>query len=143
MLSNAAEYFFRSGVQGKRLRATVMLLLASALRAPEAQGQGSVSDAEAASEQLGKQKGVAEIAEMIHVASLLHDDVLDNAATRRGMCAPLASPCVAPRGRAVCNRGGQEGVRSTRVGPGDIESDESSPCRPAIVPPLFCGGSGR
>jgi len=87
MLSNAAEYFFRSGVQGKRLRATVMLLLASALRAPEGEGPGERAVAEA-EQLLGKQKGVAEIAEMIHVASLLHDDVLDNAATRRGMCAP-------------------------------------------------------
>jgi geranyl diphosphate synthase len=32
-----------------------------------------------------RQRGIAEITEMIHVASLLHDDVLDDADTRRGV----------------------------------------------------------
>ena len=83
MLSNAAEYFFRSGVQGKRLRATVMLLLSSSLSVvPPA---GAPVSAEWMQEQIGKQKGVAEISEMIHVASLLHDDVLDDSSTRRGI----------------------------------------------------------
>jgi len=83
MLSNAAEYFFRTGVQGKRLRATVMLLMASSLSVmPPA---GTQVSAEQLDQQAARQKGVAEIAEMIHVASLLHDDVLDDSATRRGI----------------------------------------------------------
>lgn len=32
-----------------------------------------------------RQQRIAEITEMIHVASLLHDDVIDTASTRRGL----------------------------------------------------------
>ena len=32
-----------------------------------------------------RQQRIAEITEMIHVASLLHDDVIDAASTRRGL----------------------------------------------------------
>ena len=38
-----------------------------------------------------RQQRIAEIAEMIHVASLLHDDVLDDASTRRGVLSLNAS----------------------------------------------------
>ncbi|KAJ7948757.1 Solanesyl diphosphate synthase [Quillaja saponaria] len=57
-LASAAEYLFKMGVEGKRFRPTVLLLI---------------------------QQCIAEITEMIHVASLLHDDVLDDADTRRGI----------------------------------------------------------
>ncbi|MBA0840314.1 hypothetical protein Goarm_002904, partial [Gossypium armourianum] len=95
-LASAAEYFFRLGVEGKRFRPTVMyfygcgnlevlLLMATALNAhiPEPVG-GGVGDT-VATELRTRQQSIAEITEMIHVASLLHDDVLDDADTRRGI----------------------------------------------------------
>lgn len=84
-LASAAEYFFKMGVEGKRFRPTVLLLMATALnvRVPEPLRDG-VEDA-LASELRTRQQCIAEITEMIHVASLLHDDVLDDADTRRGI----------------------------------------------------------
>ncbi|XP_020883166.1 solanesyl diphosphate synthase 3, chloroplastic/mitochondrial isoform X2 [Arabidopsis lyrata subsp. lyrata] len=84
-LASAAEYFFKRGVQGKQFRSTVLLLMATALnlRVPEAL-IGESTDI-VSSELRVRQRGIAEITEMIHVASLLHDDVLDDADTRRGV----------------------------------------------------------
>ncbi|KAI3965731.1 hypothetical protein MKX01_010688 [Papaver californicum] len=83
-LASAAEYFFKMGVEGKRFRPTVLLLMASALNVSL---PGSVPDAVAnfSDELRTRQQCIAEITEMIHVASLLHDDVLDDADTRRGV----------------------------------------------------------
>ncbi|KAJ9550821.1 hypothetical protein OSB04_014866 [Centaurea solstitialis] len=84
-LASAAEYFFKMGVEGKRFRPTVILLMATALNlkipkpAPE-----EVVDMFSTDLRL-RQQSIAEITEMIHVASLLHDDVLDDADTRRGI----------------------------------------------------------
>ncbi|KAI3831609.1 hypothetical protein MKX03_017457 [Papaver bracteatum] len=77
-LSIAAEYFFEMGVEGKRFRPTILLLMASALNV-------SPPGSNAFSGLRTRQQRVAEITEMIHVASLLHDDVLDDANTRRGV----------------------------------------------------------
>ncbi|KAK9267730.1 hypothetical protein L1049_010163 [Liquidambar formosana] len=84
-LASAAEYFFKMGVEGKRFRPTVLLLMATALNVsiPEAAHAG-LGDA-LATELRTRQQCIAEITEMIHVASLLHDDVLDDADTRRGI----------------------------------------------------------
>ncbi|TXG63310.1 hypothetical protein EZV62_010304 [Acer yangbiense] len=84
-LASAAEYFFKLGVEGKRFRPTVLLLMATALnvRLPEPLSDG-VEDA-LTTELRTRQQCIAEITEMIHVASLLHDDVLDDADTRRGI----------------------------------------------------------
>ncbi|KAK3194260.1 hypothetical protein Dsin_025570 [Dipteronia sinensis] len=84
-LASAAEYFFKLGVEGKRFRPTVLLLMATALnvRLPEPLSDG-VGDA-LTTELRTRQQCIAEITEMIHVASLLHDDVLDDADTRRGI----------------------------------------------------------
>ncbi|CAM0909416.1 unnamed protein product [Alopecurus aequalis] len=80
-LASAAEYFFRMGAEGKRFRPTVLLLMASALNFPSTDGVFSML----ASTLRTRQQNIAEITEMIHVASLLHDDVLDDADTRRGV----------------------------------------------------------
>ncbi|XP_020257852.1 solanesyl-diphosphate synthase 1, mitochondrial-like isoform X3 [Asparagus officinalis] len=84
-LASAAEYFFKMGVEGKRFRPTVLLLMASALDVPIPK---TVIDGDLhmlPKEVRGRQQSIAEITEMIHVASLLHDDVLDDAETRRGI----------------------------------------------------------
>ncbi|KAI8568434.1 hypothetical protein RHMOL_Rhmol02G0198800 [Rhododendron molle] len=84
-LASAAEYFFKLGVEGKRFRPTVLLLMATALNV-HIPGPPSDAVVDALSEELRKrQQRIAEITEMIHVASLLHDDVLDDADTRRGI----------------------------------------------------------
>ncbi|KAK0579638.1 hypothetical protein LWI29_029068 [Acer saccharum] len=84
-LASAAEYFFKMGVEGKRFRPTVLLLMATALNGrlsePLSDGVGDALTTELRT----RQQCIAEITEMIHVASLLHDDVLDDADTRRGI----------------------------------------------------------
>ncbi|KAA3479089.1 solanesyl diphosphate synthase 3, chloroplastic/mitochondrial isoform X1 [Gossypium australe] len=108
-LASAAEYFFKLGVEGKRFRPTVLLLMATALNVhipePVGGGGGDIVTTELRT----RQQSIAEITEMIHVisssfyflyhvlhalelldkftlvASLLHDDVLDDADKRRGI----------------------------------------------------------
>ncbi|KAI3915467.1 hypothetical protein MKW92_023549 [Papaver armeniacum] len=81
-LASAAEYFFQIGVEGKRFRPTVLLLMASALNVSLS---GSVSGSVTKYDIRTRYHRIAEATEMIHVASLLHDDVLDDAETRRGV----------------------------------------------------------
>jgi all-trans-nonaprenyl-diphosphate synthase len=69
ILQAAAEHLFAAG--GKRIRPGIVLLLSRAL-SPD----GSLSP---------RHRRLAEITEMIHTASLVHDDVVDEAATRRGV----------------------------------------------------------
>lgn len=92
---------FLQGVEGKRVRPTVILLFSStfapavpigALQQNQAQQYNNpvtqrVSDiySSLSNDLRGKQRRLAQIAEMIHVASLMHDDVLDNAKQRRGI----------------------------------------------------------
>jgi len=89
VLRKAAEYFFRPGVEGKRLRPTLIMLMASALSSEppplDCLGVDNRPANVRAPEPRRRQQRVAEIAELIHVASLLHDDVLDDAVTRRGV----------------------------------------------------------
>lgn len=89
-LASAAGYFFKKGVEGKRFRPTVLLLMATALNMPVSMPSvdrlsptGVIDNLE--TELRRRQQCIAEITEMIHVASLLHDDVLDDADTRRGV----------------------------------------------------------
>ncbi|GLI58939.1 hypothetical protein VaNZ11_000727 [Volvox africanus] len=88
-LKTAAEYFFRHGMEGKRLRPTLALLMSSALSPSAPPPEYLQADlrpaADHAPELRRRQQRIAEIAELIHVASLLHDDVIDDAETRRGV----------------------------------------------------------
>jgi len=69
ILQAAAEHLFAAG--GKRIRPGIVLLISKAI-APD----GGLSP---------RHRRLAEITEMIHTASLVHDDVVDEAATRRGV----------------------------------------------------------
>eukprot|EP00960_Hanusia_phi_P050548 760282-Hanusia_phi.AAC.2 len=69
VLDTVSRYFF--DVPGKRFRPALVLLVA----------QASPPTGEISSEQ----QRLAEITEMIHTASLLHDDVMDHAEIRRGV----------------------------------------------------------
>ena len=69
ILQAAAEHLFSAG--GKRLRPGIVLLLSRALAA-----DGQLTP---------RHRRLAEITEMIHTASLVHDDVVDEASTRRGV----------------------------------------------------------
>jgi all-trans-nonaprenyl-diphosphate synthase len=68
MLYAAAEHLFQAG--GKRMRPAIVLLLSRAIST--------------GSEISGRHRRLAEITEMIHTASLFHDDVVDEAELRRG-----------------------------------------------------------
>lgn len=68
VLTRVAEHFFE--LAGKRFRPTVALLASMAANGGAAAGEQQVR--------------LAEISEMIHAASLLHDKVIDMADTRRG-----------------------------------------------------------
>jgi len=68
ILYAAAEHLFRAG--GKRIRPSIILLVAKATHV-----QGQLTN---------EHRRLAEITEIIHTASLLHDDVIDDCSQRRG-----------------------------------------------------------
>jgi solanesyl diphosphate synthase len=74
VLESCAKYFFEID-GGKKIRPTMVLAVSYALSAQDGRKSGACP----------KQKRLAEITEMIHTASLFHDDVIDKAATRRGV----------------------------------------------------------
>ncbi|KAK4589177.1 hypothetical protein RGQ29_019962 [Quercus rubra] len=66
-LASAAEYFFKMGVEGKRFRPTVLLLMATAMNIsilePSVRGPGDALTKELRA----RQQRRAEITEMIHM----------------------------------------------------------------------------
>ncbi len=69
ILYAAAEYLF--GAQGKRIRPAIVLLISRATMREQ--------------DITPRHRRLAEITEMIHTASLVHDDVLDESNVRRGI----------------------------------------------------------
>mmetsp|Transcript_43817 Transcript_43817/g.137635 ORF Transcript_43817/g.137635 Transcript_43817/m.137635 type:complete len:392 (+) Transcript_43817:176-1351(+) len=80
VLKMAATQLLSKRQQGKRFRPTMVTLMSLACAA----AVGTAADSHRGTEIYAKQGQLAQITEMIHVASLIHDDVLDEAETRRG-----------------------------------------------------------
>lgn len=91
VLTRAASYFFDSADGGKKIRPMMVMLLSRALA--ETLGDSQHYQGSLFTKPLSKQRQdlpaaqrrLAEISEMIHTASLFHDDVIDGSDTRRGM----------------------------------------------------------
>ena len=75
LLAAVSQYIF-DGDTGKKVRPVMVVLMSQAVRAE--------SSGLAPGDILPSQLRLAEITEMIHTASLLHDDVIDDADVRRG-----------------------------------------------------------
>ena len=84
VLNSAARYFFNSEGgkgKGKQVRPVMVMLLSRAMMHNNSYLETS---APRLNQTLKSQRRLAEITEMIHTASLFHDDVIDDADTRRG-----------------------------------------------------------
>ncbi|XWS18675.1 hypothetical protein CRYUN_Cryun32bG0065100 [Craigia yunnanensis] len=84
-LTSAAGYFFKEGVEGNRTCSMVLLLMSTAMGIHRPESPFNCIGDTLRIELRRRQQLVAEITEMIHVASLIHDDVLDDADTRHGI----------------------------------------------------------
>jgi geranylgeranyl pyrophosphate synthase len=93
VLNQAASYFFESSADGgKKVRPMMVMLLSRALAETEPDNISN-NAAQLFTPPMSwqrpdlpqAQRRLAEISEMIHTASLFHDDVIDGADTRRGV----------------------------------------------------------
>ena len=88
LLASAAEYFFAESSAGKKVRPLMVLLLSHAMNAHQSKASNGSSILKPGynqrSDLFDAQRRLAEIAEMIHTASLFHDDVIDKSELRRG-----------------------------------------------------------
>lgn len=80
VLQKAATQLLSKKQSGKAVRPTMVTLMSYACA-------GGLSKAHRTSGRFALQRQLGQITEMIHVASLIHDDVLDEADTRRGEAA--------------------------------------------------------
>jgi geranylgeranyl pyrophosphate synthase len=98
VLNKAASYFFGSADGGKKVRPMMVMLLSRALANAMKPNSEDVQPETTASlfshpfswqrsDLPQAQRRLAEISEMIHTASLFHDDVIDGSDTRRGQAA--------------------------------------------------------
>jgi len=84
VLHQAASYFFQPNSDGgKKVRPRMVLLLSKALEST-AKSTTTTSLAPPRQDLEEAQFRLAEISELIHTASLFHDDVIDESETRRG-----------------------------------------------------------
>ncbi|CAI5719387.1 unnamed protein product [Peronospora destructor] len=83
VLTAVARYFFEHD-GGKKVRPAMVLLMARAAEAHRRAIGTPLPDMQSEEYTHAAQQRLAEITEMIHTASLMHDDVIDEADTRRG-----------------------------------------------------------
>ncbi len=91
VLESCAQYLFQIEGGGKKIRPTMVLAMSYALNGQMTEDRavqipGALPEAIVEKGMFASilQKRLAEITEMIHTASLFHDDVIDKASTRRG-----------------------------------------------------------
>ncbi|KAG7383853.1 Decaprenyl-diphosphate synthase subunit 1 [Phytophthora pseudosyringae] len=83
VLAAVARYFFEHD-GGKKVRPTMVLLVARAAEAHRRAVGSPLPETQSEEYTHAAQQRLAEITEMIHTASLMHDDVIDEADARRG-----------------------------------------------------------